>query len=57
MSAARNAKFYESTTEVVKDIPNGAKLLVGGKHVFCVHNQTILLSDGTERTLVAPKYI
>ena len=33
MSAVKKAKFYESSTEVVKDIPDGAKLLVGGKHV------------------------
>ncbi len=30
MSASRGAEFYQSFQEVIQDIPDGAKLLVGG---------------------------
>ena len=30
MTPAKDAQFYDSTSECVKDIPDGAKLLVGG---------------------------
>lgn len=30
-TAVRDAKFYDCSKDAVKDIPDGAKLLVGGK--------------------------
>ena len=45
MSAAKSAKFYESSSEVVKDIPDGAKLLVGGKYVYTVLDLELCKSD------------
>ncbi len=34
MSATRDARFYDSCQEVIEDIPDGAKLLVGGSSVI-----------------------
>lgn len=33
-SCHRNTKFYTDPVEAVKDIPNGATILVGGKYLF-----------------------
>ncbi|ESO88360.1 hypothetical protein LOTGIDRAFT_126331, partial [Lottia gigantea] len=43
-SSKRDAKFYKSAHEAVEDIPEGSKLLVGGKYVITTNNLIKMIS-------------
>lgn len=42
-SCHRNTKFYTDPVEAVKDIPNGATILVGGKYLDSLWMQSHVL--------------
>lgn len=42
-SCHRNTKFYTDPVEAVKDIPNGATILVGGKYLNYLRMQSHVL--------------
>ena len=53
LSASRNTEFHSSIHEAIKDIPDGAKLLVGGMNIspICI----VLCSQKIDIALLAAK--